>query len=156
MSSIGVDFSGSAAYLGVVKGHTVQATVSIRLMDSPYTFFHTIQNWLKTVHEEFATEPKLWIEQPFVAGSRFPQVALQMVRTATILEIAALEADLEPCFVHPNTWRKKVYGHGRPDDLKERARNTARDVFGFDTKHKIDHNICEAILIAHYGNIVDE
>lgn len=156
MSSIGADFSGSAAYIGVVKGHTVLATSSIRLMDSPYTFFHTIQNWLGTVYKEHNTEPKLWIEQPFVAGSRFPQVALKLVRTATILEIAALEAGLEPCFVHPLTWRKKVYGHGRVDDIKERARTTAAELLGFETKHKIDHNICEALLIAYYGSIVDE
>jgi hypothetical protein len=154
-ASIGVDYSGSVAYLGVVKNDRVLATSTINLGDSPYTFFHTIKAWLKTIYEEHDTNPELWIEQPFVVGTRFPQVALKLVRTATILELAALEAGIEPCFVHPGTWRKKVYGNGRPDDLKQRARDTAKKLFSFETKYKNQHNICEGLLIAHYGQIHD-
>lgn len=151
-AAIGVDYSGSAAYLGVVKGDKVLATCTIKLADSPHTFFHVIQDWLKTIHEEHNTLPELWIEDYWINGKVFPKTGQIMARTATILEIAALEASIEPCFVHPGTWRKWVYGNGRPDDLKERARRVAKELFGFDSKFKNQHNMCEALLIAHYGS----
>lgn len=152
-ANIGVDYSGSAAYLGHVAGRTVLSTASITVMDSPYSFFHTIQDTLRAWKIASPTLPELWIEAPWIQGNRFPQVALQLVRTCTILELAALECDLEPCFVQPAAWRKRVYGHGRPDDPKQRARDVAKELLGFETKFKNQHNICEGLMLAFYGQL---
>lgn len=150
-SSLGADYSGSAAYLGCVSQGVTLAYKEFRMLDSPYTFRHAIQDWLAEISVTHNTWPEFWIEQPFVAGGRFPQVALQLVRTAAFLEAAAQDAGIEPCFVHPLTWRKRVYGNGRPDDTKQRARDGAKELLGFESRYKNQHNQAEGLLIAYYG-----
>lgn len=74
-----------------------------------------------------------------------------MVRMASYIEIALISLKYEPCFVMPNVWRKAVYGNARLEDRKEAAREFVLEKFGFETQYKYEHNICEAILLAHYG-----
>lgn len=149
-ASIAVDYSGSAAYLACVRGREILAQEEIQMHDSPYTFFHHIQLKLTVWNATYKAFSEFWIEDQVPAGRNII-AGLKLVRVKTILELAGLEVGLEPCFAHPGTWRKRVLGNGRPDDPKERARQAAKEFFGFETKFKNQHNICEAMLIAFYG-----
>ncbi len=149
--SIGADFSASAVYLAAVTGQKLMAQNELKLMDSPWSFRNNVREWLL----QFPTGsiyPELWIEEQF-PSARNIKVGQKLVRVQAFIEIAALDAGVEPCFVHPLTWRKLVYGNGRPDDPKERARSVAKEILGFEARHKIQHNICEGMLIAYYGHL---
>lgn len=147
---IGVDYSGSAAYLAVIRNRELLAQRELKIGDRLYSFFHDLQGCLDEWKNTFQCAPELWIEQQMPIGRNIGagQKLSAMERT---LELAALEVDLEPCFIHPGTWRKRVYGHGAPHDPKEHARTMAKGLFGFEVRHKNQHNICEGMMIAYYG-----
>lgn len=119
-------------------------------MDSPWSFRNAVRDWLLGFPKE-SIHPELWIEEQFPAGRNI-RAGQKLVRIQAFIEIAALDAGVEPCFVHPGTWRKLVYGNGRPDDPKERARQVAKEILGFEARHKNEHNICEGMLIGYYGH----
>lgn len=152
---IGVDYAGNAAYLGAVQGTRILGTCALKINDNPYVFFHTLINWLRSMVEEHNLSPELWIEDQFPSGRNI-RAGQKLERMKTIVELAGFEAGMVPCFVNPGTWRKKIYGHGRPEDQKERARSVAYFLLDYETKHKVEHNMCEALLIAHYGCVVDD
>jgi hypothetical protein len=149
--SFGVDFSASAAYLAAVTGKKLAASIEIKVMDSPFSFRNTVRDWLLNFPQG-SFFPELWIEEQFPAGRNI-RAGQKLVRVQAFLEIAALDAGIEPCFVHPGTWRKLIYGNGRPDDPKERARQVAKKILGFEARHKVEHNICEGMLIGFYGHL---
>lgn len=149
-SSIGVDYSASAVYLGVVNKDTVLVSEELRMSDNPWGFYQNLIAFLQTFSELHESSPELWIEDQMpiprnIGGGQ------KLYRMRTFLELAAMQANLEPCFIHPGTWRKAIYGNGRPEDLKETSRRVAKEIYGFETKFKNQHNQCEGILIGRYG-----
>lgn len=109
----------------------------------------------------FGADGELWIEGSWVNGSRYPRSGLMMARTASTVESIALRAGLNPHFVHPLTWRKGVYGNGRPANPKTAALKFVKETLHYDLPvmgssgrgSKLDHNYAEAIAIACYGGM---
>lgn len=154
---LGADYSAGAAYIALVRGKVVLHTATLHVDKDPKSFFFLLVNWLRAIDEEFDVNPDFYLEMPWVRNDNYPHAGVAMMRTATFIEIACYEVGFTPVLASPGTWRKAVYGNGRPKgDLKELARETVREKFGFETKFKNQHNICEAILIAHYGGLVDD
>lgn len=156
--TVGIDYSASQVFFAVFRDDQVLFHTEFELplsssRDAKWLYFLDLKNAFEKAHWAFNIDRKVYIEEPWVRWNKRPLSGLQLMRTATYLEIAALQAYCEPVFVNPGTWRKAVYGTGRPDDAKELARRTVLDRFGFETKFKYQHNICEAILIAYYGNL---
>lgn len=97
----------------------------------------------------FEPFPEVIIEEPWINGQVFPRSAVLLTRMATFIEIACLDTNYVPVYVHPLTWRKKVYGSGRPKgDIKKLAMGWVMSEYDFTPQ---DHNYAEAILIASYG-----
>lgn len=151
-AKIGADYAASAIYLGCLDGNAVKATGIIDVTNI-HEGFELLKALLGAYHREYKTSNEIWLEHPWVNGSRFPLSGIKLARTATVLELAALSLGLEPMFVYPLVWRKAVYGKARVEDRKEAARNFVREHFGYDTKFKYQHNTAESILLAHYGNL---
>lgn len=154
---IAVDYSGSAAYLACTRNRALLAQKELKIGDRLYSFFHDVQEWLNTVKRDIGNElqAELWIERQMPIGRNI-KAGQQLSAMERTLELAALEVDLEPCFIHPGTWRKLVYGHGTPHDPKEHARTMAKEIFGFEVKFKNQHNICEAMMISRYGYLMHD
>ena len=152
--TIGVDLSKRYLYLACLKNEKVKATASLDIITDPLKAFQTIIDLLSSY--SFDTDAKeVYIEQPWVNNSNpRPMSSLDLGRAAAFIELASLKVGLEPVFVSPTAWRKVVYGNGRPQDVKELARKTVLEKFGYETKWKKDHNICEAILLAFYGQLI--
>lgn len=147
--TLGSDYNGSTVYLGLLRDVKVLSTVSVDFT-FPKTGIETLRNVLRTFKEEFDID-KIWAEEAWVNGIRFPRSGMMLSRTQAFIEIAAYDNDIEPRFIHPMTWRKDIYGKPRPPNPKEVARKYVRELFGFETKFKNQHDICEAILLAYYG-----
>lgn len=147
---VGVDYAGAAAYLACTQDREVLASQELRIGDRLYSFFHDLQDTLLLWKAEYNLIPELWIEDQMPVGRNIG-AGQQLAAMKRTLELAGLEVDLEPCFVHPGTWRKLVYGNGRPYDPKEHAREMAKEIFGYEARHKNQHNICEGMLISRYG-----
>ena len=154
---LGADYSASAAYVALVSGNSVLTTATLHVDKDPRGFWLLLKQWLAAIDEEYGPDYHFYIEMPWVRNDHYPHAGVAMMRTATFIEIACYELGFTPILVSPGTWRKAVYGNGHPkEDLKELARRTAEEKFNFPTKYKNQHNICEAILIAHYGGLGDE
>jgi hypothetical protein len=153
-TNVGADYNSSYLYIGCIDDNIVRSTATIDVTE-PIAGMRVIQKLLESYAREYHILKQVWIEQPWVNGLKYPRSGLMMTRTATILEIAALEIDFKPQYIHPSSWRQKVYGNARPSkDMKEYARQFVLDNFNYVTKHKNEHNICEAILLGYYGNLV--
>lgn len=155
-TTLGIDYSISTVYLAIVGEGKVWHTASIKVpsnayADDRYEFFKHLKTFFDDAREAYCAQEFVYLEKPWVNNSRNSYTGLQMVRMATYIEIALISLKYEPCFVMPDVWRKAVYGKARLPDKKEAARDFVREKFGFETKYKYEHNICESILIAHYG-----
>lgn len=156
---VGFDYSSSAAYFGIVSDNKVLAYGKIAVKDyhdtvECYNLFLMLKDLFRGMINMHQIDPDVFIEQPWINGKVFPRSAVLLTRMATYIEIAALSVGLHPIFVHPLTWRKKIYGNGRPKgDVKKLALATVDKEFNFIPK---DHNYAEAILISQYGNILEE
>lgn len=148
---IGADLSGRVIYLAVTNGTKVLNTLNLDLSVDLLGSFNILQEWLTTLQLELRTHKDIFIEEPWVNGSHFPKAGMMITRTATILEVAAVTCDYRPILVHPGTWRKAIYGNAKQLEYKELARKTVLNMFGYETKHKNQHNTAEAALISHYG-----
>jgi len=147
--TLGSDYSGSKVFLGLLSDNHVVGTVEIDT-----TFPKKGVDMLRSIFKEWVDDwnlDKLWAEEAWVNGQRFPKSGMMLSRTAAFLEIAALDSGIHVEFIHPMTWRRTVYGHAKPANPKEAARTYVKELFGWETKFKKDHNTCEAILLAHYG-----
>lgn len=147
--TLGSDYSGSMIYLGCLENNKVISTASIDIT-MPEAGIKLLRNTLQSYIKEFNVE-KIWVEESWINGARYPRSGIMLARTAAFLEIASYDNNLKIEFVHPLTWRKAVYGKAKPPNPKEVARQYAKELFDFDTKFKKDHNTCEAIMLAHYG-----
>lgn len=162
-ASIGVDYSSQVLYLACVDNSKVHSVSSIELTNTLWAF-----QALKTLLEHFRTsynaENRVCIEKPWVSGMMRPKIGLMMTRSATIMELAALEAGFEPCFVLPPVWRKEVYGSAKFSDQKAQAVQYVEarfdyklPVMGKTGRGKIpDHNFAEAVCIAAWGQLTKE
>lgn len=154
-TNIGVDLSKRYLYLARLEENGVNATASIDIVTNPLKAFHALIDLLKGYGSFYSDTDKVFIEQPWVNNKNpRPMSSLDLGRAAAFIELASLEAGLEPIFVSPTAWRKVVYDNGRPKDVKELARKTVLEKFGYETKYKYEHNICEAILLAYYGKLI--
>ena len=160
MTTIGCDYSSSTLYLACLNNLKVHAIASLNIEDLCHSL-DPLKALLHSYHFEYESKREIYIEQPWVNGIRYPRSGLMMMRSATILEVVTIESGLKPVFVHPLTWRKLLFGNGRPSDPKATAVNWVKEnchydvpVFGKTGKgHRADHNFAEAIAIAHFGEI---
>jgi Holliday junction resolvasome RuvABC endonuclease subunit len=155
MPSIGVDYSAQEAYLALTDAysekvlHTVKLKLAGDLPEQRRAYLDNLTRMFASLIENFELNMVLWVEQPWVAGNHFPNTALKLVRNATYIEVAALAAGLDVRFVHVSTWRKAVFGNGKPQDPKGTAVAWVLYNLGFETKN---HNSAEAACIGFYGD----
>lgn len=153
--SIGADYSATQVWLAVLDDKKVVhafGSADVGLEESEYEFFwQSLKAVLASISSNFECQ-WLYLERPFVNNQHRSYSGLQMMRMCTYIETAAYACDITTTLVNPQSWRKVVFGNGRPDDRKELARFHVAHEFGYETTLKKDHNICEAICIAEYGN----
>lgn len=167
-AAAGFDYSGKIAYYAVVDKVSVKTSGSLEMPSTAdptelLGFFNKLEDLIETLDDEYHL-PYIWIEQPWVNGMKFPKSGMMLMRMATFLEIAALEATTPPVTVHPGTWRKKVFGNGRPADTKKAALAYCENVleyevptFGKTARAKAkDHNFADAACIAQYGYLMQQ
>ena len=153
--SVGIDYSASRAYIALASGgklHLVECLTMERM--APRTFLDDLQRlmpklyWVEGGHT-------VYIEQPLHLSR-----ALEMAMMASRLEAAFLLSKVgifEVHYVHPSTWRAKVLGSGRAN--KQDAIDWAAEVYSYKPSsllvrsYEPDHNYCEALAIAHYGEM---
>lgn len=153
MPSIGCDYSASECFLAISSKERVLHTFKLKLAgdlsEQRRNYFYSIQKVLQTILEEFPDcKRELYIEEPWVAGMHFPQAAIKLARNCAYIELAALESNMEVRFVHISTWRKGVYGNGKPQNPKGTAIAWVLYNLGYETKN---HNLAEAACIGYYG-----
>lgn len=166
-ASVGFDYSSKTFYWAVTQYDQVlnHGRQDMPLEPEPNKLLKFYQD-TKSLICALSAEYDLiytWIEQPFV-NSRSPKAGQMLMRTATYLEIASLEALLTPVTVHPGTWRKKVFGNGRPSDTKATAIKYCADKLSYEPPtlgktaraKNLDHNFADAACIAHYGQLMQE
>lgn len=152
MPSIGCDYSSQDAHIAVSDGETVLHFVKVHLAgdlsEQHSEYFHRLIATFETLIEEFKCEPILWIEEAWVNGFRFPQAALKLARNAAVIELSAAEAKMEVRRVHISTWRKEIFGNGKPQDPKGTAKAWVLYNLGYETK---DDNKADAACISVFG-----
>lgn len=158
-TTIGVDFSSTTVYLACANNQKVLATASINIESLAWAF-PMLKNILHTYHEDNKTNKVVYVEQPWVNAARNPKTAMQMMRTATIIELAIVESYLLSEFVHPMTWRKELYGSAKTLNSKEYAVDWVKINLGYEPppigktkRSRPDHNFAEAVCIAIYGSM---
>jgi Holliday junction resolvasome RuvABC endonuclease subunit len=149
--TLGSDYSGSHIYLGVITEHSVVSVADVDITH-PKSGIDALRSTFKDYNLRWGID-KIWAEEAWVNGMRFPKSGIMLSRTSAFIEIAALDTDLQVEFVHPSTWRKTVYGHAKPANPKDVARAYVKQLFDYEIKLKKDHNTAEAILLALYGRI---
>ena len=163
---IGCDYSGKVISLAVVEGSKVKAIANLQVGEDLRTSYQLLKDYFRNAYDEYSCCYEVIIEKPWmrqVSGVR-GDTGLFTMRTATILELAVTECNMVPVFVYPQTWRKGVYGNGRPKDTKVAAIDFVQEEIGYTLPvmgktgrgSKSDHNIAEAILLAYYGNKIHE
>lgn len=149
MICVGVDYSGSDAFLGVQSETGIAAVQRIKIQLSPKQIDWTLAQ-LQLVAIEFTRlaamgRPDLvLIEAPLMYQNGWTTVKLASV--ATVLFTKAVEAGLPAKLVNNQTWKKAVLGKGNAtkfDSLKY-----VQGTMGYATK---DHNVADALCIAEYG-----
>lgn len=158
--TLGVDYNSGTISLSCVNDPKVLATASLDITNLALSI-PVVKRLLQALLGEFTLDNKIWIEQPWVNGKQFPRSGLMMARTAAIIEVIATEIGIEVNFVHPLTWRKELYGNGRPKDPKNTAVKYVEEHFQYKVptlgktarSQKPDHNLAEAICIAAYGQL---
>lgn len=151
MLCVGADYSAQEAFLALSDGETVQHTFKLKLAGD---LSEQRRDYLDLLARTFSAclkleiKPILFMEQPWIAGAHFPQAGLKLARNAAYIEVSALAVGMDVRFVHVSTWRKAVYGNGKPQDPKGTAVSWVLYNLGFETKN---HNLAEAACIATYG-----
>lgn len=153
MSTIGFDYAAGTAYLGVMDDDKVLFTATIPLQEDVHLFFCLLKDMMKDAIEQYGAESRVWLEKPWISAKINQYTGLVLMRMSTILEMAIYESGLQPEFVGAMVWRKAIYGSAKVPDKKEAARKYALEHFGFETKFKYEHNTCESLLIARYGEL---
>lgn len=152
MATIGCDYSAKEAYFSIVEDEKVLQTAKVvlkgDLSEQRRDYLDALTKVLNSFTQNCQINDELFIEQPWVAGSRFPMTAIQLARNCAYIEVAALAAGFDVRFVHISTWRKAIYGNGKPTDTKGTAIAWVLYNLGFETKN---HNYAEASCIAQYG-----
>ena len=160
---IGVDYNSKGVSLGVSKGSKVIATASLEIVEDLLPSFQLLKSWFANIQMMHLTCLNVYVEKPWMRAvqGRRGDTGLFTMRTATIVEIAVLEAGLIPVFVYPQTWRSVVYGKvPRGSDLKQLAIDYVQEELNYTLPvlgktgrgSKPDHNIAEAICLSQYGN----
>lgn len=158
MSNIGIDYAARSVYVAALDTDKVLKTSSIHLPKDPnisekLAFLQSLRNTFADYYNSYAAQRTVYLETPWVNAKVNAFTGVQMAKMSTYIEVILLECGMWPEYVMPATWRKVVYGNGRPDKRKELSRKFVLEKFGFETKHKSDHNIAEAICIAYYGHL---
>lgn len=152
MPSIGVDYAVQDAHIAVSDGervlHYTKVHLAGDLSEQHSSYFHNLQSTFQTLMEEFKCPPILWIEEAWVNGMRFPQTAIKLAKNTAVIELAAAECGMEVRRVHISTWRKAIFGNGKPQDPKGTAKAWVLYNLGFETK---DDNKADAACISVYG-----
>jgi hypothetical protein len=150
---VGCDYSASEAFLAVVKDERVAHTVKLKLAgdleEQRLRYFLNLQYTFASLRDEKICETTLYIEEPWIAGGHFPQAGLKLARNAAYIELAAITMGYRVIHVHVMTWRKGVYGHGKPQNPKGTATEWCLYNLGYETKN---HNLAEAACISYYGS----
>lgn len=151
MPSLGCDYSAAEAYLSVSDGERVLHAAKIKLQgdlaEQRRDYLNNLCRIMNSLKEEFKIDT-LWLEEPWIAGSHFPQAGLKLARNAAYIEVSALGIGLDVIRVHVMTWRKGIFNTGKPQDPKKTAVAWVLYNLGHETKN---HNEAEAALIATYG-----
>lgn len=153
-TTLGSDYSGSHIYLGLLYDNKKVATTVDIDMTYPKRGADVIRELLNDWYSNYGVN-KIWAEEAWVNGMRFPKSGMQLSRMSGFLELIALDSGYKIEFVHPMTWRKTVYGHARPPNPKNIAMTYVKNLFDWQPKFKKDHNLAESILLAHYGALKD-
>lgn len=148
--SIGIDYSVTKAYIAVLPSKEVTCLVLDKSdVLSFYTAFKDVLDKAWDEHE--ATH--VYIEQ-----AQHMSEALEMGMMAARLDVMAQLAYFKTVFVHPSTWRKSVLSNWKAS--KQDAVDWAKATYGYEPpslkvrSYDPDHNYCEALAIAHYGDLL--
>lgn len=152
MPVVGCDYSASEAFLVVEKDERVinfsKTKLGGDLAEQRLDYFQALQSEFKTLQIEDRCDPILYMEEPWVAQGHFVNAAIKLARNAAYIELAAITQGYQVIHVHVGTWRKGVYGNGKPQDPKGTAKAWCLYSLGYDTKN---HNLAEAACISYYG-----
>lgn len=151
MSFVGADLSKKFVYLACVQGKKIN-TATIDIFEDPLKGLELMSVFMANVCAK-----QVFIERPWINNKNpRPLSSMDLGRASAFVEMATLIQKAEPIFVFPSEWRKVVYGTGKPADIKELARRTVLEKFGYETTYKNQHNTCEAILLSYYGSLINE
>lgn len=150
MAVIGCDYSASEAFFAIVNNEEVQLHEKIKLLGDlekqKAEYFGKLKNFF---HKSWdANDGTLYMEEPWVAQGHFVNAAIKLARNAAWIEMAASVSGYKVVKVHVSTWRKGVYGNGKPQDPKGTATAWCLYNLGFETKN---HNFAEAACISYFG-----
>lgn len=152
MSVVGCDYSASEAFLAVAhEGNVINFSkfkLKGDLASQRLEYFRQLQLEFGDLQSEERCEPILYLEEPWVAQGHFVKAAIMLARNAAVIEIAAITMGYAVIPVHVSTWRKGVYGHGKPQDPKGTAREWVLENLRYETRN---HNLAEAACISYYG-----
>lgn len=152
MPTIGCDYSGTVAYFAVSNGERVLHTAKVKLegdlASQRRNYLDMLTKILDSMKYGYSCQEIMYLEQPWVAGNHFPQTAIKLARNAAYIEVAGLAAGLDVRTVHISSWRKEIYGNGKPTNAKGTAIEWVLYNLGYETK---DHNYAEAACIAVFG-----
>lgn len=164
MTALGIDYSATRAYFGIVEKSKVLHIASLNLVD-PKAFLLQYQSLLTSFWSHYGvTGNKIVIEQSWSQEGHYAWTGLKTEHMKTLLQAGALLSKasiFEPIFVLPLVWRKAVFGNGRPENPKDKAVEWVKEHLDFEVPvigktgrgHKPDHNFAEAICLAVYGNM---
>lgn len=152
MSVVGCDYSASEAFLAIeYDGRIINSSkhkLKGDLSEQRLAYFQELQSEFKTLQLEERCEPVLYIEEPWTNGLKFPQASIKLARNQAYIELAAITMGYKVVLVHVMTWRKGVYGNGKPQDPKGTAIAWCLYNLGYETKN---HNLAEAACISYFG-----
>ena len=153
MNVVGCDYSASEAFLAVTHDESVVHSSKWKLggdlSQQRHNYFQELQMAFDALHIDKICEPILYMEEPWINGMKFPQAGIKLARNSAYIELAAITMGYTVVHVHVMTWRKGVYGNGKPQDPKGTAKAFCLYNLGFETKN---HNIAEAACISYYGS----
>lgn len=160
---LGCDYSSRVIYLGHVQGKKVEHTSSISIegeQEPAKRGFYLLKGILNTLAY---TVGDIYIERPIVnAKFTSPLTGMMLTRTATFVEIAAIEVGMKVHFIPISTWRKIIFGTNRLDHPKDAAVEFVKRELNFEVptmgvrKIQPDHNFAEAICIAYAGYLQEK
>lgn len=147
MKSVGCDYNTKIAWLAFPIGDKL-GLAAIPLDKDVGTAYYMAHAALDRMCKDGAQA--IYIEQPW--GMNNFRTTMSLVRAAVVIEIAARVQDLLPVtYVHPNTWRKGIFGVGA---RKTRAQFKCMALEEAEKRWpglRLTDDQAEAALIAIYG-----